>query len=1639
MYAVPSTEQRHLDFPMLSAFLDNMHRQSESVVLRYLHTGELDGPRAEWTGHDLLTRAQGIAAMLTASAGVDRPLLLVYPPGPDFVAAFFGSLLARSIPVPVYPPNPASLVSSTQKTLAIGADCGAPIVLTTTVVKGLADTLSGQVPGLATLTWLPTDTVEPAERFTPPTIAPQDIAFLQYTSGSTGDPKGVVVTHGALWHNIRATRRPVENERFDMVSWLPSYHDMGLIGGILSPLSMGGTTTLMPPYAFLQRPARWAEAMSHFRATVTAGPNFGFELLARKMTPEQAAKIDLSPLEAAFIGAEPVTAKMLNAVLSRFEPAGLRPTSVLPSYGMAEATLIISTKERSEAPVIRRFSATALERRQAVPDPEGTPLVSCGRPIADQRLIIVDPETLAALPEGVVGEILLSGPSIARAYYGKELPEVFDARVAGHAGGFLRTGDLGFLHDGQVYVHGRHKDLIIIRGRNFAPTDIEVTVERAAGARVRPGRVIAVGIDRGEGEELAIIAELRTAEGPSADDSQAVRQQVAQEHGLSIAVLAWVAKGTLPLTSSGKVRRRETARLLVAGALPCEELVDGEEAGLYDDMAPLARLDRRNLKHRFDLERDLPWDQADSPGIYAPEAILELMGAWPAPLAQDRQRYDDFQWAMAMSICRTFEVVEWGIINFLRTEEVAPTLSATNLAEEEDKHIQMFRRLMRGLADQRPELVPAFEEAFKPSFPSLKKLFEGDRGAALHYRFWLAALCFEPAALHLAEVFDGAGELVNPLWRTAHRLHAQEERQHIMTVGAYSQALTLDPAEKTRVAKEFARDLSAGLRELYGVGCALRLVAARHPKAPRAELPPTIPAPMMAKLREDPLYRGLREALPAPIDELFTAAPPVPARRRPKAVFVLSGERTGSTLLRMMFSAHPEVFAPPELNLANYATVAERSERLPIVQQGGLDIALAELFPGGVDLERASTQSAYQAISERLGGRVLLDKSPMYSRDAEALARIETIFGGDVAYVFLTRHPLAVIDSYARVGLERLAGDAAQGKDATELGELSWVLSNRTIAAFLEGIPEERQTHARFEELVTDPAATMARLCAALALPFDARVLDPYAHGQMLVRDERSAIADPDFARRSALDPARAESWRHVRLDRPLSPATEELARRLGYLRETTETAPAQAAGTPRDLSTPIFEEIKAFTGAQELAEDTAFTALGLDSLGLIRLTSAIEARLGVSLPAMTLFEHPTVGALITHLGGGPSKARTTAPERDLDALVVLDPALRAPSTPPPLADDATVLVTGATGFLGAYLLRELLDTSSMSVVCHVRASSHGAGMTRLTDNLARYGLSAELDGRVSVCTGELAAPRLGLDPADFDRLADTVDAILHNGAMLRFNASYEDLAPANVGGTAALIELACTGRPKHLHYVSSLSVLGGTVNHGKTLDEGADPSHASGIHLGYAQTKWVAERLVAKASEELGLSASIHRCGGIAGDSRTGAWNTDDLVCRILAGITRDRRAPRLNLDLDLAPVDYVSRGIVHLMRTQPTGATWHLNHAGALSWSRLLGWMQFRGYELEEVDHDAWAASLHSASLPEDHPLAALIYFLTARHGAKGTTHLQSRETRPRVESPRTRALLEEAGIRCPSLDHGLLSTWFQRLEDQGLMSPS
>lgn len=568
-----------------ASFVDVLrHRaihQADKKAYVFLADGKTE--EASLTFAELDRRARAIAASLQATGAAGKPVLLLYPPGLEYIAAFMGCLYAKAIAVPAYPPRSNRNLDRLQ---AIVNDAQPLTAFTTETI--LSRLMSAPDPSFSQriLQWQATEHIasDLADHWQDLGVESNTLAFLQYTSGSTASPKGVMINHGNLLQNERMIEQAFQQtEESIIVGWLPLFHDMGLIGNVLLPLYVGAQCIFMSPVSFLQKPLRWLEAISRYRATTSGGPNFAYDLCRQKIRREEIERLDLRSWNVAFNGSEPVNKETLDKFAEAFKPCGFCREAFFPCYGLAEATLFVSgnhEKAQTDSPDLGASHSTRN-------------LISCGKTWADQRIVIVEPESCTQLMSGKVGEIWISGASVAQGYWNQpeESQRTFHAYLANSGEGpFLRTGDLGVFVNQELFVTGRLKDLIIIRGWNHYPQDIERTTERTDKG-LRQGAGAAFSVTVAGQERLVIVQEIERSQlNPNVEQiAAAIRQAVAEEHELQVYSIILIKQGSIPKTSSGKIQRRLCRTKFLEGRLEVIgtstlDTVDDDLSGSLDNI-----------------------------------------------------------------------------------------------------------------------------------------------------------------------------------------------------------------------------------------------------------------------------------------------------------------------------------------------------------------------------------------------------------------------------------------------------------------------------------------------------------------------------------------------------------------------------------------------------------------------------------------------------------------------------------------------------------------------------------------------------------------------------------------------------------------------------------------------------------------------------------------------------------------------------------------------------------------------------------------------------------------------------------------------------------------------------------------------
>ncbi len=561
-----------------------LHAASRPNDLAYTFLVDGEDQVQTITFGELDRRSRLFAAALRQLADPGDRALLLYPSGLEFITAFLGCLYAGVIAVPITTPHPKR---DGPRLRVVLRDAGAVVACGMAKLLDQIPAALQEYPEFGQLRWLAHERIpsNAADGWEQPAIQPRDIAFLQYTSGSTSAPKGVMLSHANLLYGIMDCQLgSAHGPESRMVMWLPAFHDMGLVYGLLTPLASGAMCTFMAPVAFLERPYRWLRAITKYRGTDTAAPNFAYELCVQKITPEERATLELSSLVSVTNAAEPVRHSTIHAFSETFGPQGFNPDAFGPAYGLAESVAKVTNRltrigDRMtyEELSVAWLDPDAIRKNRLVFLPDGTPnaqpSVGCGSSCVGADIRIVDPSALTECPPDIVGEIWVSSPSVAQGYWNRpdETQDTFGARLAPSGSGpFLRTGDLGFIRKGQLHITGRIKDMVIVSGRNYYPQDVEISVQEAHPAlQVDSGAVVSVEDEAGV-ERLVVVQEVKREYRKSTelvDAANAIRMAVARNHGLRLDAVVLVMPGRVPKTTSGKLQRHATRQAFLQGSL----------------------------------------------------------------------------------------------------------------------------------------------------------------------------------------------------------------------------------------------------------------------------------------------------------------------------------------------------------------------------------------------------------------------------------------------------------------------------------------------------------------------------------------------------------------------------------------------------------------------------------------------------------------------------------------------------------------------------------------------------------------------------------------------------------------------------------------------------------------------------------------------------------------------------------------------------------------------------------------------------------------------------------------------------------------------------------------------------------------
>ena len=793
---------------------------TEQLAFRFLVDGKVDGRQKTLSYQGLNTRAQAIGAHLAAKGANGERVLLVFSTGLDFIEAFLGVVYAGAIPIPVEPPTTAGQKRYDSRLKHIIESTDARFLLFSSTLDTFIRKIDIIKPLLCINPSLIADSE--AENWRHPNSQFDDLALIQFTSGSTDAAQGVCISNENLIANCLA----IAKAGFSInggphITWMPHYHDMGLVGGILGPLFCGVTSILMSPQSFARDPLRWLEAIDYFSATSSGGPCFAYARTVDFSTPAQRKNLDLSSWKVAYCGAEPINAEVMQSFAKSFKESGFDHNSFLPCYGLAEASLFVTGRKG-----LQTFDSDILsadeENLSYISPAKNNAVVSVGSPFDNTDIRIVSQDSNNSLSIGQVGEICIKGPGVAQNYCkDNQRGNLFNV-VIDDESGFFRTGDLGFIWENELYICGRKKELIIIRGRNIYPSDIE-TSARPIAETLGTICIVAFSIfnssNRDE-EGFAVLVGVRSA--PT--DYELIRETLLKIKSAIIEacdvepeIVALVNARDIPMTSSGKIRRTRCQKLWHSGRISCFDKVNKiyeKEMFPYIHLpATISNIEFKKTNYQFDIEKDIDWSRINEKGRYCSEELLSstlvdisVLNAYP----RLKEFYD---WALALLICVQFGFLEDTVVQWCKqTRKNKHGSRRINLLEDEElKHIRLFQRFaasLAGLYPQEAESIYKIKDiAHNNYLNSFLDSSEYEDITHQHYTIWLGILYFEEYTIWVDETLKNMGNEVHHTWKQIHHCHRREEVQHIITDRAYISALGTTHEERMRWSESFFKKI----------------------------------------------------------------------------------------------------------------------------------------------------------------------------------------------------------------------------------------------------------------------------------------------------------------------------------------------------------------------------------------------------------------------------------------------------------------------------------------------------------------------------------------------------------------------------------------------------------------------------------------------------------------------------------------------------------------------------------------------------------------------------------------------------------------------------------------------------------------
>ncbi|AFZ22819.1 thioester reductase-like protein [Cylindrospermum stagnale PCC 7417] len=1722
-----------------------LHYRALQQPNRLAYTYLADGKEEEvsLTYQELDQKARAIAILLQNLKAPGKRVLLLYPPGLEFIAAFFGCLYAGVIAVPVYPPRRNQRMTRLQ---AIAVDAQPEFALTTTSIIGFIEQSFAKEPELAVLRCLATNDIayNLADDWQSLNVKRDTLAFLQYTSGSTGTPKGVMVSHKNLLHNSELIKSAFEVTPDSIsLSWLPSFHDMGLLGGIIQPLYTGCRAILMSPTAFVQRPIRWLQAISRYRATHSGGPNFGYELCVRQTTPLEREDLDLSSWRKAYSGAEPVHKDSLEKFVATFKPYGFQASSFYPCYGMAEATLMISGGKVKDEPTYCTVDAAALAQNRIIAATEDMPkvrhMVAVGHTCLDTKIVIVDPQSLIECAPDQVGEIWVSGTSVADGYW--QQPEqtatTFHASLINTGEGpFLRTGDLGFLRDGQLFVTGRLKDVVIIRGRNYYPQDIELTVADSHPAlHFGGGAAFSIEVDREE--RLVVVQEVERTYWRQLNVDEvvgAIRQAVSEQHELQVYEIVLLKPGRIPKTSSGKIQRHACKADFINGSLQESQVEGGQqqpplaipslhisigeekqsEKGL-SDMTNTTLTSQEVSKKRADNLIEWVREYAKT---RINSRLIDERSCLPPHITLDLGNHG----FMGLQIPEQYKGLALTNVDTMRVMQQIAAIDST-IASIVSYNNTLGVRPIMGYATQtmKDELLPIVAQGREfPAFCLTEPNSGTDIGNTVStiavpnghggwrirgMKRWNTSAYSGIINVFVRLVDDnnqtkGLTGFVMKQGMPGLRVGPESVTMGLRAMvqnSLYFDDVLVEPVNllgelgngiKPADEALFHARLGVGIGSLGGMKrCAqlmLRYASHRHVTTGR--------------LLDSPITLTILTHLTGAITSLETLLNQVAVildagQAVPKEVAVVA-KIAGSELLWQAADSLVQVLGGRGYMEANIAPQILRDARAMRIADGaneGMQLFLGKSVAHGEQLDRflreylGATKIAdeLKEAAEQIQSRCLKLKTINADDYSSARAWAYFLIGEVTIYALMlaaVRRTHTVAPSHLMqqaVAWSQLNFEKSLQKAVIGMPEESTLTDAKTaseiISSYTEVIDDIVQTLPGEDEqldnlLLEQPQKAHYEL-------FDlGKVTDTQNQSDRLVEQEKQHQPTASSASNSSLSDKATEEWVINWLAQKFNiqqatdtqnqlngitapekqyqphPATTNSTLSLEAINELNGITAPKKQSQPHPATTNSTLSLEAINewiinwlatefkiAATSITPSQSFTKFGLDSFSALRLVAALENWLQISLEPTIIWDFPSITALGSNLADKLAASNSTSrillnkSHLNLNADTVLDPTICLPTANViPVTEPDFILLTGATGFLGAFLLDELLKKTQAKIFCLVRADDIESGYKKIRENLKRYLLQdEEYNDRIIPFIGNLSEPLLGLSENEFEILASQIDVVYHCGALVNLVYPYDKYKATNVLGTQEILRLASRVKVKPVHLVSSYSIfLSQYYSNDEIIGEQDQLRAGDGIYVGYSQSKWVAEKLALSARSR-GIPVSIYRLGDLGGHSQTGAFSPSSFTARFMATCIKLGSAPEQNLKrIDITPVDYVSQAIVHLsMQKESLDKNFHLVNPQPIQWRQLFDLIQLLGYPLERIPYGQWYSKLrkhlNDSPLHIMYPLLPLLANETTQRQKSIFEYIDA----PMLDCKNVMHGLTGSSISCPPVDEKLLATYF------------